>query len=527
MGCVVSTAVAANEDARIGVTAALRGGVLRTASLRADVPIGRMSSGQNVFLGDDITVGADGRLQILLLDETVFTLGANAVMRIDRFVYDPDDSDRNELAATIQSGVFRFVSGQVARLKKGGFNVKLPDATIGVRGTSVAGSIGADGTATIILLGPAPGNALGLPAGAIRVDNALGGVNVTRPGFATTLTATAPPTAPAKATLEELTKVEAPLAEQAAAEIAKALDLDAGGTDDKPDDGESAALDGEDKPEDLLKNAQGLFDDGKGDGFRFDDNKGFAPGIGEDDKDDDPGEKDGFAHLDATQISELAGLTGTATLRAVNVRIADAGSRDAGFFTTTQSWNFADRSLTAALDGKFYIDNGNGGQVHGSWEKSTRTLSWNTLPNIADVTGEARFDFTDTFSQGSGFGASATLGGTDTQPARRFVDSDCAPACDGATVYRADLAASFGLGDDQQSAADARAALGAANTLQVVHYGTLLNVETQNGVARFGRDGVRITVRAPDDSEIARIGGVAGGAVEHSGGGDDGKEDDK
>ena len=121
----------------------------------------------------------------MLLDETIFTLGANAVMRIDEFVYDPNDDAKNSLSTSIKQGAFRFVSGQIARSGRDAMAVTLPSATIGVRGTSVAGNVAADGTASVILLGPAPNNNLGLPAGAINVANEAGAVDITRPGFAT------------------------------------------------------------------------------------------------------------------------------------------------------------------------------------------------------------------------------------------------------------------------------------------------------------------------------------------------------
>ena len=165
------TPMTAPRAEQIGVTAALRGAVVRTASLQTGTPIGQMSSGQKVFLGDDIKVGAQGRLQVMLLDETVFTLGANSVMRIDEFVYDPGRANIARLTTSIKSGAFRFVSGRVARLNNDAMKVKLPAATIGVRGTSVGGEVEEDGTATLILLGPAPNSALGLHAGTISVAN--------------------------------------------------------------------------------------------------------------------------------------------------------------------------------------------------------------------------------------------------------------------------------------------------------------------------------------------------------------------
>ena len=57
---------------RVGVVAAVSGSV----QIEHPGVVGHVAnSGQPVFLGDVVQTGAEGRLQILLLDETVFTIG--------------------------------------------------------------------------------------------------------------------------------------------------------------------------------------------------------------------------------------------------------------------------------------------------------------------------------------------------------------------------------------------------------------------------------------------------------------------
>ena len=228
IGGIFVTAPLANALAapQIGVTAALRGEVVRTASLQTGAAIGQMSSGQNVFLGDDIKVGSQGRLQVMLLDETIFTLGANSVMRIDEFVYDPADAANAKLSTSITQGAFRFVSGQIAKTDQDAMKVKLPGATIGVRGTSVAGDVAPDGSASVILLGPAPNNSLGLPAGAINVANQAGSVDITRPGFATQIAVDLPPQPPAQASQAQIQSLERALSEEASDELAEGLGVE-------------------------------------------------------------------------------------------------------------------------------------------------------------------------------------------------------------------------------------------------------------------------------------------------------------
>lgn len=223
--CCLSTSYATE----IGVTAALRGNVVRTASTYQPASIGRLSSGETVYLGDNISIGPKGRMQVLLLDETVFTLGANTVMRIDKFVFDPASADSNSLIASVKRGTFRFVSGKVAQSNEAAMRVKLPAATIGVRGTSAAAEVNADGSASVILLGPAKDNALGLPPGRITVANSAGAINIDRPGYVTEIAEDGsglPPTPPIQASPAQMQAVELSLFEQASAEIAKQLNVD-------------------------------------------------------------------------------------------------------------------------------------------------------------------------------------------------------------------------------------------------------------------------------------------------------------
>lgn len=133
------SAPTASAPLRIGVAAAVRGPV--SAQSAASGAVGRvLQSGLPIHMGDKITTGKDGRLQILLLDETVFTIGPDSTLVIDEFVYDPV-SGSGKVAASVLKGMFRFVSGKVAKKDPESMKVKLPVGTIGIRGTIVNGRI--------------------------------------------------------------------------------------------------------------------------------------------------------------------------------------------------------------------------------------------------------------------------------------------------------------------------------------------------------------------------------------------------
>jgi len=157
----------------IGVAAAVRG----TVELSRTGTVGKViESGENIFLGDQITTGGKGRLQILLLDETVFTIGPNSAMTIDQFVYDPANHD-GEIKAKIVKGTFRFVTGQIAHKKPSRMRVDLPAGSIGVRGTIVAGQV--EGMHSFVaLMGPGDGNNAGANQGSIVLSNEVNGQTV-------------------------------------------------------------------------------------------------------------------------------------------------------------------------------------------------------------------------------------------------------------------------------------------------------------------------------------------------------------
>ncbi|MCX5795388.1 MAG: FecR domain-containing protein [Elusimicrobia bacterium] len=174
---------------RIGAAAAVKGAVMAQAPGAA---VGRvLSSGKPVFLNDHVTTDAAGRLQVLLLDETVFTIGPDSDMVLDEFVYDPATSS-GKVTARVTKGVFRFVTGKVARKDPASMKVKLPVGTIGIRGTIAGGQV-SQGGSTVILFGPGAQNNANENPGSVAVGNAGSDVVITQPGFGTTVLPGQPP----------------------------------------------------------------------------------------------------------------------------------------------------------------------------------------------------------------------------------------------------------------------------------------------------------------------------------------------
>lgn len=142
-----STALA--QTSSIGVNAAVKGNVtIASAEQTAKQALVK----DPVFLGDKVNAEKLSSLQVLLLDETVFTVGPECELTIDTFVYDPNENT-NSMQATVTKGMFRFMSGNIA--KSGTDNVKIntPVASMGIRGTMVEGLVGPDAIALARSLG--------------------------------------------------------------------------------------------------------------------------------------------------------------------------------------------------------------------------------------------------------------------------------------------------------------------------------------------------------------------------------------
>ncbi len=193
----LSAPLVARAQEAVGVNSAVRNSVrtqpvgqggLRPAVVR-----------EQVRVGDVFVSGAQSQLQVLLRDRSIFTVGSNARVTIDRFVIDTD-RDAGGTSASVARGAFRFVSG-----RGGGRSgaVRTPVASIGVRGTVVETVVGPDALfvleghpglpafggspdeATLIVLrGPGPrGSGLDTP-GAIDIASGDSAWTLERPGMA-------------------------------------------------------------------------------------------------------------------------------------------------------------------------------------------------------------------------------------------------------------------------------------------------------------------------------------------------------
>src|SRR5471030_161146 len=114
--------------ARVGVTSATDGDPRGKPPQEAERIL---RIGIDVQANEAITTGANDRAHLVFLDGTSLTVGPNAQLTLDKFVYDPD-TKTGELAVSASKGVLRLVGGKISKTNP--ITITTPSSTIGIRG---------------------------------------------------------------------------------------------------------------------------------------------------------------------------------------------------------------------------------------------------------------------------------------------------------------------------------------------------------------------------------------------------------
>ncbi len=92
-----------------------------------------------IRMNDVIETGAGARAFILLIDDTELTLGENAQLTIDEYIFDEEDTSANKGRYSVLRGAFLYTSGLLAKKENPDVVVNTPHGSIGIRGTTFWG----------------------------------------------------------------------------------------------------------------------------------------------------------------------------------------------------------------------------------------------------------------------------------------------------------------------------------------------------------------------------------------------------
>jgi hypothetical protein len=114
--------------AKVGVTSATDGDPLGKPPQEAERVL---RIGIDVQANELITTNENDRAHLVFLDGSSLTVGPNAQLTIDKFVFDPS-TKTGELAINASKGVLRLVGGKIS--KNNAITITTPSSTIGIRG---------------------------------------------------------------------------------------------------------------------------------------------------------------------------------------------------------------------------------------------------------------------------------------------------------------------------------------------------------------------------------------------------------
>lgn len=119
--------------------AASEAGMVKTS--RGSVTIERQGAqlaaapGFKVLSSDRVRTGADSAVGITLRDNTSLTAGANTVLTLDRYAFNPTTHE-GAMQASLQKGSLAVISGKLPKASPDTVRFQTSSVTLGVRGTS-------------------------------------------------------------------------------------------------------------------------------------------------------------------------------------------------------------------------------------------------------------------------------------------------------------------------------------------------------------------------------------------------------
>jgi len=131
-----------------------------------------LANGDPVYQGDVVSTGAGSKLGISFIDDSVFSMSADARMVLNELIFDPAKVADSSMVVNLVQGSFVFVTGQVA--PSGSMKVETPVATMGIRGTTPKVSVSTELGVTEFSILPDPGS--GKVGSYVLIDKTSGAI---------------------------------------------------------------------------------------------------------------------------------------------------------------------------------------------------------------------------------------------------------------------------------------------------------------------------------------------------------------
>ena len=203
IGILFTFSISANAEEKLSIEKQLVG-IVGAISGTVKTETRQLKAGDKIYLNETIVAGSGSGTQILLLDQSTFTIGEDSEVVMDTFIFDPATND-GKIVASVKQGSLKVISGLISKKNPDSLTVEVPEGTLGSRGTEFQ-TIVSKGKTDTLLIGPGKNNTLGMRPGAVLVGNSLGSTLLDNPYSMTSMTKGKAPGQAKKITKNQLKK---------------------------------------------------------------------------------------------------------------------------------------------------------------------------------------------------------------------------------------------------------------------------------------------------------------------------------
>lgn len=117
-------------------------GVKGKATIHRATKLIEVKNAVSIKVKDSITTEQNAKVQVIMKDKTIITIGENSEYSFDVYTY--GDGQEPKVSMELKRGFFRAITGEMSKIAPKRFHIKTRSATIGIRGTHFYGSIRKD-----------------------------------------------------------------------------------------------------------------------------------------------------------------------------------------------------------------------------------------------------------------------------------------------------------------------------------------------------------------------------------------------
>lgn len=120
----------------IGTISSVRGKVLLTHLGK----VTKATIGTTLEKGDVLKTGKRAKMQVILADKTVITIGRDSEFEVEKYFFEQGNKESN-VKLNYKKGFFKTITGKIGKIAPKQFTIKTKNSTIGIRGTQLLNMI--------------------------------------------------------------------------------------------------------------------------------------------------------------------------------------------------------------------------------------------------------------------------------------------------------------------------------------------------------------------------------------------------